>query len=228
MKPTNKTVHKPIINSLRLCALLAVCATSAVAQVGTAVISLKDTNGDPGSGTVVPGETFTLCVFLTSDQETFGLTYFLETLEPGCSGRFQIEGRNTTNSIYTDVTNSNSSILAPTNALLDPRTGSPSGAGGDLGANSFPLFAPPNIEQLVACFTIKDLGGPEAGFCTIQVALKGVTGRDANGDPYDLQTQNIATTNYRVEIVPEPSVPMLLCFAAAFLGAARRKGIAKC
>jgi len=212
---------------------LAGLVLAAAPCVSRAAVTLIFDDGDALPGNSLPiaaGGTFQVSVFLNSTQEeTTGLNYFLSALGAG-SSHFQITARDTTGTLYSDLTNPDNStttgVLRPTHAILNPQNDDDLGGG----LQTAQINNPPGVGKfLVAKYTIQVLPGTNGGNYSILTASdagKGWVGsnNDPSGIPFsDHSFTNQGGTAYTVTVTPEPAALSLLSMAALALGARRRR-----
>jgi hypothetical protein len=212
---------------------LAGLVLAAAPSVSRAAVTLIFDDGDalPGNSLpIAPGGTFQVSVFLNSTQEeTTGLNYFLSAPGAG-SNHFQITARDTTGTLYSDLTNPDNStttgVLTPARARLDPQNNDDLGGG----LQTAQINNPPGVGRfLVAKYTIQVLPGTNLGnysILTTSDAGKGWVGsnNDPSGIPFsDHPFTNQGGTAYTVTVTPEPAALGLLSMAVLVLGARRRR-----
>lgn len=177
------------------------------------IVSLTDNDGVPNVGSGDAGQPFSISVTLTSTlEQTTGLTYFLR--DPSASignAHFQIVGRDITGSPYSDVTSTNSAVLAPASAVLDPDNNS------DLGAGLADINTPlgPGT-YFVANITLLVLPTTPNGNYTIELTPNSV----AAGPGPNFTEIPVTRFSYTVVTpsVPEPATASLLILGGLFFG----------
>ena len=181
------------------------------------IVSLTDNDGVPNVGSGDAGQPFAINVTLTSTlEQTTGLTYFLR--DPSASignAHFQIIGRDITGSPYSDVTSTNSAVLAPASAVLDPDNNS------DLGAGLADINAPLGIGSFfVAKITLLVLPTTPNGNYMIELTPNSVASGPSPNFP-EIQVQRFSYTVVTPS-VPEPATASLLILGGLFFGARTR------
>ena len=181
------------------------------------IVSLTDNDGVPNVGSGDAGQPFSINVTLTSTlEQTTGLTYFLR--DPSASignAHFQIIGRDITGSPYSDVTSTNSAVLAAASAVLDPDNNS------DLGAGLADISAPLGIGSFfVAKITLLVLPTTPNGNYMIELTPNSVAaGPGPNFS--EIQVQRFSYTVVTPS-VPEPATASLLILGGLFFGTRAR------
>lgn len=172
---------------------------------------------NPASGTafvaVNPGQTFTLTVFLNAPStSTTGVTYFLDTPDGG-SGLFQIVDRSNAGSPFTELTTDNATVLAPANALLDPRNNN------DLGATVADVLTP-NVpgSYLISTLTLRALGSVPAGLFTLRTSPNSLVTDENFSDVTTAPGTFQVTVN--AAAAPEPATGVLVAMGILPLGGA--------
>jgi hypothetical protein len=209
---------------------LVVAAASCTSRAAVTII-FDDGDALPGNSLpIAPGSTFQVSVFLNSTQEeTTGVNYYL-TAPGAASTHFQITARDTTGTLYSDLTNPDNStttgVLRPTHAILNPQNDDDLGGGLQIAQ----INTPPGVGKwLIAKYTIQVLPGTNAGnysILTASDANKGWVGsnNDPSGIPFsDHPFTNQGGTAYTVTVTPEPGTLALLAVGAIAAGARRRR-----
>jgi hypothetical protein len=212
---------------------LAGVVLAAAPCVSRAAVTLIFDDGDllPGNSLpIAPGSTFQVSVYLNSTgEETTGLNYFLSAPGAG-SSHFQITARDTTGTLYSDLTNPDNStttgVLRPSHALLNPQNDDDLGGG----LQTAQINNPPGTGKFLAAkYTIQVLPGTGPGTYSILTASdagKGWVGsnNDPSGIPFsDHPFTNQGGTSYTVTVTPEPGTLALLAMGVVGFGARRRR-----
>lgn len=193
---------------------------------GAVILTITDQTGDPTSVDVDPNvpssHFFAVDVYLTftpNPPGITGLTYLFETSLLADSGLFQFTTRNTTGGLFTgsNLTVPDSTVLQPSNSLLDRRNNND--LGGTVADPLTECIQPGTYFLATYMFEAKPAISSRT-FADFQTALVSVTGCGPDFDEIP-----VAPVSYRVNVVPEPGVGMLLCLAGSLLGLSRRKRI---
>lgn len=196
-----------------------VAALLLAAGIGQAavLVSLTDNDGTPNVGFGDAGQPFTISVTLTSTlEQTTGLTYFLR--DPSASignAHFQIIGRDTTGSPFSDLTSTNATVTTPASAMLDPDNNH------DLGAGLADINSPLGIGSFfVANITFLVLPTTPNGNYMIELTPNSVAAGPGPNFP-EIQVQRFSYTVVTPSI-PEPATASLLILGGLFFGTRTR------
>ena len=203
-----------IKRNLTLTSSILALLLAAVTGQAAVILSITDNDGTPNVGFGDAGQPFSVVVTMTSTELTTGLTYFL--MDPGAgvgNVHFQLIGRVTTGTPFSDLNSSNAAVLA--NGMLDPRTET------DLGGTLPDVFTPLGAgSHFIANLTFMVLPTTPNGTYSI-----GFTPDSAAFGPLpDVNTITITPFSYTVVTpsIPEPVASSLLILGGLFVGARAR------
>src|SRR3954469_986504 len=100
-------------------AALLLCATARKAPAGV-TLDFLDADGTSSGWLAARTATFTLTLNISSSEATTGLDYYLRSIDG--NGFFSISARDTTNTAYPELINSNASIATLPASALNPQT----------------------------------------------------------------------------------------------------------
>ena len=213
----------PSVFTNMLTRAIALASATGLSLIGAAnaasIVTFSDGLADPASTTVNAGDTFSFTLQLTTDIQTVGITYTLETLTGSLSsGQLRLTGRNTTGTTFSDLATSNGVALTAANALLDSVNNN------DLGGGVADVFTPnPAGSLFLATYTVQALPSISPGTYTIRLSSSSVVASGTFPDFFDAPISNTATNIYTVTVVPEPTSTALMMVGLVSLAARRRR-----
>lgn len=198
-----------LLTILTLSSLLpSVLSFGATLQIEDSVIF-----GNPTSTSINPGDSFSVTISISSaPSETLaGLSYFLTSAGP-TTGVFQITGRDTISSSFSDLTTTNPNVVL--GGSLDPVNNN------DLGGSLADVFSPIGPGTFfVSTINFSSLASTPVGVYTI--TFPSLTASYLNGA---LDEQSFSSLgSYTVTVIPEPTTMALLAGSLTAIMVLRRR-----